>query len=306
MQNRQVALLIVGLMPDPTPIIHFACQCWVRDGKKSAGKTLIGLMYNETGLAVPKDFLHNQWINYYDHDKGLIKDTTPVYVPSRLYWFNEMKANISCNFQHGITGVPECSLSIIGPDETVTENLFSICHRICQQQTVRNLDIYTHFCKDLPEPLVFPINKNTESIEMALFKLPLQTLRPLVQQINGCSTLRVLDLSFTPLTYCLCGFLPDPHPGIAQLQELKLFNTWLEKDDLQHLIYLLQSHKLVGLDVLDLGSNGLLEMETDVEHLIKACVKHQRELELRMFFCDLSDALRHRCEGTKIKLKLVI
>ena len=87
------------------------------DGQKSAGKTLIGLMYNETGLPVPKDFLHNQWINYYDHIHGLIgdfliRDVTPIYVPSRLYSFENMRKHISCNIRHGDPDTPECTISI--------------------------------------------------------------------------------------------------------------------------------------------------------------------------------------------------
>ena len=38
--------------------------------RKSSGKTLIEAMFHEAGLQVPKDLLHNQWINYYDHDEG--------------------------------------------------------------------------------------------------------------------------------------------------------------------------------------------------------------------------------------------
>ena len=94
MKHRQVVILMCGLMSDPTSIIHFVCARWIYQGQKSAGKTLIGLMYNETGFPVPKDFLHNQWINYYDHIGDLIADgwktdVTPIYVPSRLYWFKK-------------------------------------------------------------------------------------------------------------------------------------------------------------------------------------------------------------------------
>ena len=179
MQHRQVVLLICGLMPDPTPIIHFVCDHWVRDGQKYTGKTLIGLMYNETGLPVPEDFLHNQWINYYNHDEGLNIDISPVYIPSRYYWFKGMKANISCNFQQLNIDVPECTTLIINPDETVTKNLLSICHRICQHQTVKKLDIFGVRCEDLPEPHVFNISKNTESMKIIYCRLPTETLRTL-------------------------------------------------------------------------------------------------------------------------------
>ena len=423
MQHRQVVLLICGLIRDPTPIIHHVYECWVKDGQKSAGKTLIGLMYNETGLPVPKDLLHNRWINYYDHEKGLTADTSPVYVPSRFYLFNKMNVNISCNIEPGITDVPECTLSITKPAKTVTKNLLSICHKICQHQAVRNLYMEWVFCKHLPEPRAFTISKNMESLKIKECILPTQTLSHLMKQINGCSALRVLDLSWTPLTGCLSGFLPDPHPGLPELEELnlwetalnkddlqhlshitqsnklpklrildlsgntltgcllsvlpgnphclpqlqeldlnctrlnkedlqhlsritqsnklptlrildlsentltgclsnllpdnphglpelqklKLANSRLTKDDLQHLTHLIQTHKLPGLDYLDLSFNSLNEKETDVEHLIDACVTHhQRELELSLWFYDLSEAFeekwKRRCAGTKIEL----
>ena len=139
MQHRQVVLLICGLMSDPSPIILLVYERWIRDGQKSAGKTLIEAMFCEAGLPVPEDLLHNQWINYYNHSEGLIKDTTPVYVPSRWYWFYCMKANISCNIQHGKLETPECSMSIISSHRTKTKDLLSLCHRICQHQAVRNL-----------------------------------------------------------------------------------------------------------------------------------------------------------------------
>ena len=414
MQHRQVVLLVCGLMSDPTPIVHLVYEYWINDGQKSAGKTLIEAMFHEAGLPVPKDLLHNQWINYYDHSEGLIKDTTPVYVPSRWYWFRLMKAKVSCNIQHGDTDVPECTISIIEPHITVTKDLLSICHRTCQHQTVRNLILRNIRCEDLPEPPVFTISKNTESMEITSCKLPTETLSHLMQQIKECSALhvlnlssmlpdlhqglpeletlelrstglnkedlqhlscitqsnklpklKILDLSWNTLTGCITSFLPDPHPGLLELRELKLANTELNKEDLQHLSHItqynklpslqcldlsfhtltgcltsflpdphpglpeleelelnstalnkedlehltrvIQTHKLPGLKDLKLIGNRLSEMETDFEHLIEACVTHhQREVKLWLWVTRLSEAFvkkwKQRCAGTKIEL----
>ena len=257
MQHRQVVLLISGLMSDPSPIIHLVCEYWVKDGKKSAGKTLIEAMFHEAGLPVPKDLLHNQWINYYNHSEGLIKDTSPVYIPSRWYSFINMKAKVSCNIQQGDTDVPVCTMSIIDPHITVTEDLLSVCHRICQHQAVKNLYLYMVGCKDLPEPHVFTISKNTESMGITFCQLPTETLSHLMQQINQCDALRVLDLSGTTLTGRLSSFLPDPHPGLPELETLNLIHTALNKEDLQHLSHITQSNKLPKLKVLDLSKNAL-------------------------------------------------
>ena len=258
MWHRQVVLLICGLMSDPTPIIHYVCERWIEHGQKPAGKAakdLIGLMYSETGLPVPKDFLHNQWINYYDHRYSLINDTTPIYVPSRSYFFENMKVNISCKIQHRNTEIPECTMSIVSPYPSLAENLLSICHRICQHQAARNLHIRGVICEDLPEPHVFTVSKNTESIKIISCELSIQTLRHLVQQINGCDALRVLNISRTILIGCISGFLPEPHPGLPELKELHLTDTALNKDDLQHLLSM--AHKLPKLHILNLSHNTL-------------------------------------------------
>ena len=257
MQHRQVVLLICGLMSDPTPIIHLVYEQWISDGQKSAGKSLIEGMFREAGLPVPKNYLHNRWINYYDHSEGLIKDTSPVYVPSRWYQFHQMQAKVPCKIQHGDTDVPECTISIIEPHVTVTKDLLSICHRICQHQAVRNLYMIDVTCENLPESHVFTISKNTESLQINFCELPTETLCHLMQQINRCSALRVLDLSWTTVTGCLSGFLPDPHPGVPELEVLNLGGTRLNKEDLQHLSHITQSNKLPKLKILDLSANTL-------------------------------------------------
>ena len=252
MQHRQVVSLVCGLMSDPTPMIHFVYERWIWDGQKSAGKTLIEAVFHEAGLPVPKDLLHNQWINYYDHDEVLIKDTSPVYVPSRWYQFHNMKAKLSCNIQHG--NPPEGTMSIICPDESVTKDLLSICHRICQYQAVTNLDMEYISCEDLQETYLLRISKNAESLQIISCELPLSHL---MQQINGCCALRVLDLSGTTLTGCLSSFLPDSHAGLPELRELGLKLTSLNKDDLQHLFNIIELNKLPKLQLLYLSHNTL-------------------------------------------------
>ena len=212
MKHRQVVLLICGLMSDPTPIIHLVFAHWINDGQKSVGKTLIEAMFREAGLKMPKDLLHNQWINYYDHNEGLLRDRTPIYVPSRLYWFKDMEAKVSCNIQHGNTEKPECTISINFPHVIVTKNLLSTLHRICKHQAIRDLNMWGVKCEDLQEPHVFTLSKNAESLRIMLCELPLETMSHLMQQINRCNLLHVLCISNTDLMGFLSGFLLDPHP----------------------------------------------------------------------------------------------
>ena len=70
MRYRQVILLICGLMPDPKPLVLFVYKKWIDDEQKDTGKMLIKAMFQEAGLPVPKDFLHNSWINHYNHSEG--------------------------------------------------------------------------------------------------------------------------------------------------------------------------------------------------------------------------------------------
>ena len=102
-----------------------------------------------------------------------------------------------------------------------------------------------------------------------------------ITQTNKLPELKDLDLSHNTLTGCLSSFLPDPHPGLPQLKNLDMRSTELNKDDLQHLTLLIQTHRLSGLKYLNLRDSRLCEMEMDVEHLIEACVTHhQRDLWL--------------------------
>ena len=305
-RHRQVVFLIeaCGLMRDPTPIIHFVYENWIFDGTKSTHKVLIESMFREAGLPVPKNPLHNEWINYYNHDS--IKHTTLVYVPSRSYMFYIMKAKVSCNIQHGHSGIPECTMSILFPDKAVSKNLLSVCHRICQLQAVRNLYMSGVRCEDLPEPCVFTLSKNTESLTIYDCTLPTQTLSHLIQQINGCNALQKLNLSCTNLTGLLLRFIPDPHPGLPHLEMLELYHIALNKEDLKHLLSI--AHKLPKLIQLNLSDYrltgclssflkdphpGLLELEKlnlertalnkeDVQHLLSIAYKLPKLQELNL------------------------
>ena len=92
-----------------------------------------------------------------------------------------------------------------------------------------------------PGSHLFTINNNTQSLTVMSCKLPTETLSHLMQQINGCNALCVLDLYGTTITGCLSSFLPDPHPDLPELERLHLMDTSLNKEDLQHLTHLIQT-----------------------------------------------------------------
>ena len=76
-----------------------------------------------------------------------------------------------------------------------------------------------------------------------------------ITQSNKLPKLRFLDLSGNNLRGFFSNFLPDPHPGLPQLQNLCLDQTFLNKEDLQH--FLKVSYKLPKLGELDLSEYTL-------------------------------------------------
>ena len=72
----------------------------------------------------------------------------------------------------------------------------------------------------------------------------------LLQSLSTCKHLTELNLSRNILTGCLSSFIPDPHPGLPELKVLKLYDTALNKDDLQHLLSI--ANKLPELKALNL------------------------------------------------------
>ena len=169
-------------MSDPTPIIHIVFEHWINDGQKSAGKTLIEAMFHEVGLPVPENLLHNQWINYYNR-----KDVSPVYVPSKMYSFKDVKSSVYCNIQHKNSETPECIMWINDPHKDVVNHILSICQDIGRSQKITDLYLrhvsYQHL-PDLPDPEVFNMSKTAQSVILDHCVLPHQTLNHLMQQIT--------------------------------------------------------------------------------------------------------------------------
>ena len=204
-----------------------------------------------------------------------------------------MKTRVSYNIQRGVTNISESTMSIFFPHESVTKKLLSVCHRICQHQSIRSLHIEGVHCKDLSEPDVFTLSITTKSLIIRNCIFSMQTLSHLIQQLNNCSKLSILFLSFTSVRGLFPNFLPDPHLGLPELEKLNLTCAALDKDDLNHVTHLVRIQKLPGLQELCLDDNSLSKIEVDVEHLIEACVTcHKRKLGLSLKYNNLSQGLR--------------
>ena len=169
----------------------------------------------------------------------------------------------------------------------------------------------THLCifgeKRLSTKLVHPHLQSLDLSRAETVKDDLQCLSTMTYE-NKLPRLQVLNLSNNGLFGCLSSFLPDPHPGLLQLEKLHLAATALSLEDIQHLRHLVEMQKLPALKELDISGNGLNEMQVDVAELIYVCVSnHQRELVVKMSDNNLSAWFRKmlddQCAGSLIMLE---
>ena len=102
-RHREAVLFTCGLMRDPAPLVDHVgslCASW-HLGAMRAGQyysddgDLLNWLYTESNL--PRQ---DSNINYYNHGKDdrykRSRDVAPIHVPSKLFVFNEMKEEISC------------------------------------------------------------------------------------------------------------------------------------------------------------------------------------------------------------------
>ena len=98
---REVVLFVVGLMKDSRPLVQYVYEMQVEDylnemrtdSNPSIDADLFMVLQAESSVRLVDHPLHNKYINYYDHLRGDL-DTTPVYFPSRLYQFSQMRHEV--------------------------------------------------------------------------------------------------------------------------------------------------------------------------------------------------------------------
>ena len=207
----------------------------------------------------------------------------------------------------GLPELEELNLKHTELNKEDIKHLFIIAHKLPKLQ---ELDLSHNTLKGclssfLPD-LILGLPE-LEKLNMTCTELNKDDLQHLSSFAHKLPKLRELYLSRNDLKGSLSSFLPAPHPGLPELKELNLWNTKLNKEDLQHLTHLMQTHKLPGLERLYLDRNKMSDMETDVGHLIETCVTHhQRELWLHLWDNNLSEEFENkwekRCAETNIEL----
>ena len=189
-------------------------------------------LHTESSVRLFDHPLHNKYINYYNH--SLLfgdSDTTPVYFPSRLYHFWEMKHGVVLeNHQKQGEEILPCAMVIWLPREAVSDTLLSICSEIFTHQPVTDLYMSGVTCNSLEAPrLIKPV-----TVYLWSCKFPDDFIKILLRQLIEChcgETLQILGLrwmNLAPFESLLDELLEDlvahHEAGLAQ-EELQLWLT---------------------------------------------------------------------------------
>ena len=117
--------------------------------------TLVQQLQRESVVPLDWNPLHNSFINYYNHWEddqfNRQRDTTPIFIPSRLYIFHCMKETIECNIQTAVESgrkSAECAIYIFNADKPTGNSLFAACCEMNRQQAVTDLKIQGLNCKN--------------------------------------------------------------------------------------------------------------------------------------------------------------
>ena len=213
---REVVIFTVGLMKDPRPLVDHIYEMMVEFnlnkmrtegglGRPSIDADLFKSLYTEATALLPDDPLHNNNINYYDYDDDAMKerpfDTTPIYYPSALYYFENISEDFKLDkrTEHGAE-IPECAMYISRPDDTITMSLLSKCRIISQHQPVRDFKMFGVRGLDLTEAEAPVMSRETRSVNLTHCTLPPSFIRSILRQLFCSSdSLSLMDLSFNEM-----------------------------------------------------------------------------------------------------------
>ena len=261
-QHREVVLFACGMMSDPTPLLAHVYQKWIdehldkiKNGKFYDNTDLLKALYAESKVQLPGSALHNNNINYYDHTEDNL-DTTPVYTPSKMYMFLDMKANVLCKFNASEqeAKIPECTLVIRSPDPAVTNSLLVAYQQISENQPIVDLHMFKVSWKYYSESGGFNLRINAQSFILQCCCLPSQPLMHLMHNLSECNTIRIIDLSNTNLEAVLSLTLSNK----TSLTHLDLSKTKMSAE-LCHSICQ-QLTDITHMEHLDMSNNDLSQV----------------------------------------------
>ena len=173
------------------------------EGKDSESLSLFKSLIRESPLSEKWHAYHNEYINRYDHRADKLKnrfDVTPVYVPSRLYFFDCVSRMLSSRNGVGLkkkTGqepIPECAIRIFKPHQSLQPSILTTCKQICAEQTVSDLFLQGFDLGDFDDATVFKMSKNTRSVVLDRCKFHADFVKGLLLQLMDCTELCKLHL----------------------------------------------------------------------------------------------------------------
>ena len=219
-RNEEIITFACGMMTDPTPLVRYVYevytkryQDWMRTGRwdRDQDGTLLPYkkdiddvelftsIYTESAVTLLGSPYHNQYVNIY-HDA---KDTTPLYVPSRLHVFLEIDNDIPFDFKHSEQcAKDECSVVIYYPDSIVSRSLLSLCYRISQFQPLTAMCMLGINSQELTGADVPIFGTNIQFLWLLQNKLPVPFLSNMLYQLSSkCSALETLVMNDVQLDH---------------------------------------------------------------------------------------------------------
>ena len=150
---------------------------------------------------------------------------------------------------------------------------------------------------------------------LTLCRIPPTICKSLLASLSRCDCLFNLSLAGNCLTGVLSSFHADPESASPYLRKLHLESTELNKDDINHIRRLIETHRLPELggpdspDGLWLQGNNLAKIQKELEFLLEASIKEcNRELRIGLWNNNISlefqTKWQKRCEGTNVILLL--
>ena len=270
MRFRQVITFTTGLMKDPIPLVLHIYKMQIEDylnrmrtdGYPSIDADLFKLLYIESTVPLPHHPLHNEYFNYYNHKeddkKKRPRDTTNIYVPSRLLVLHTMMDDVFIE-STGNTDIPECAMSIQEPSPAVSKSLLTTCFRICEDQPITDLRI-AEVNVNKPDHLDsngFNLSENIQSMSIRECQLSHEIQNHLLQQLSKGQSLIFLDLQGTAIAedgHQIANSI-NSWKGDPSLSKLKLGYCSMPTDVSAELLRSLASCQ--QLTYLDLSGNNL-------------------------------------------------
>ena len=197
---REVIIFVAGLMKDSRSLVQFIYEMQVEERPLSIDADLFKWLQHEATVRLVDDPLHNKYINYYDHSRWRgDPDTAPVYYPSRLYYFEQMRREVVLE-NHLTEGeeIPPCAMYIRRPREAVSDSLLLICSQIWRHQAVTDLWMMDVTCNSLEAPAL----TKPRVVYLSGCELPEDFITKIHRQLIEChcgETLQELKLSYMDL-----------------------------------------------------------------------------------------------------------